>query len=322
MTSYEFEKSYGEQVLEASERALARAVAAVSPENPDADPLQVFPAPNELRASDQGLNLTAQQESELRDAAAELGFGRETDLTLSDIGLRDSYAIIEGGQPHKVVAEAQLALQDPDYAPSVLFFSGSSRAINSPAEMGSAERLGVTADNEYEMICNVVRSLPGFVPSPHEIILPLSYDINNQFATGQDTSGQFVLVGAVGASDIMMMRIDRDDYSDHEGNSKYRNQPDSAAVINIIGDTLASNGDIESPIVLVTSSTYQASRSVDAARVSQQTGRPVGVATYGTAHLAAVKGESTPAPGPINQLPGELHKLAQQVDKLRKIVQQ
>jgi hypothetical protein len=118
----------------------------------------------------------------------------------------------------------------------------------------------------------------------------------------------------------MLLRVDRENYIDDEGKNKYRNQPGTAEIIGIIDGALTAQEDM-APVAFVTSSTYQASRQVDAARAALATGRKVGVPTYGTARLAVVKGEDMPAPAPINQLPGELHKMALQVDKLAAVVE-
>lgn len=325
MVSGEFTQgsgSYAETLLNQSKDALQRAVRVVSPENPDANPLEVFPAPNTLRAEDPGLVLTPEQETELRFAAAELGFGRATDRRLSEQNIRGAHVIIEGGQPHKMLAEAQLVVEDPDAMPSSIIFSASQkRSITNEAEKQSAEKLlGRVGDTEYQVAKDVIASLPGFVATNPVIQIGFAYDISNGFKVNgevinKEQYGQFLQVGFVGNVPIILMRIDREDYTDN-GEPKYRNQPGSADIIKII-DAITNVQFMGSlPLAFVTSSTYEASRSVDVVRAGLETGRTVAIASYGTERLARVKGESAPAPAPINQLPGELHKLAQQVVKL------
>src|SRR5689334_22046010 len=87
-----------EALYGASQASLRRAVEIINPENPEADPLQVFPAPSERRDDDPGLELTEEQEANLRQAVSELGFGRASDRKASEVGLTDGHlAFIEGG---------------------------------------------------------------------------------------------------------------------------------------------------------------------------------------------------------------------------------
>ena len=156
---------------------------------------------------------------------------------------------------------------------------------------------------------------PGFRAKEYE--LPFSYDIHNNFTTSNEATGQFKMLGWVGSTPVIMMRVDREDYIDTESNKpKYRNQPQTADVIAIVDAVQRQEDETEHPIAFVTSATYEPSRTVDAARASLKIRRPVGVATYGTARLASVKGEDVPQPAALNQLPGELHKLATNTRKL------
>lgn len=319
---------YAQEILDRSQEALSRAVAVVSPETPEASPLDVFPAPNEVRADDAGLTLAPEQEAELRSAAAELGFGRATDRNLSEQGLGHAHVIIEGGQPHKMMAEALLVLDDEQASPSSIIFSASpNRKITSPAEIASAERLlGKAGATEYDVARDIARSLPGFRTFElSERSLPYGYKVGAGFEVTDDTTGQFKLIGTIGKAQVLMMRIDREDYRE-DGQPKYRNQPGAVDVLNIVEQI---TGDAPTPfhllpIAMVTSATYEPSRAVDAAiastKIAETTGRKIGIASYGTARLAAVKGEEVPAPAPINQLPGELHKMAREVAKLEAVL--
>lgn len=313
-------RQHAQEVLNNSREALSRAVAIVSPENPDADPLEVFPAPGEVRNEDEGLSLTEQQAAELRAAVAPLGFERPTDVNLSALGLQGACVIVEGGQPHKEVAEARMVLEDSDARPSAIVLSASKhRKIMSDPEKASARRqFGEEPATEYDGQRRVGEGLEGFVAEEDEV-LPFGYDIHNGFALVREATGQFVRIGRVGETPVIMMSIDREDYIDEGGNSKYRKQPGTADVIRIVDGMLAANGDEHSPIAFVTSGTYQPSRNVDAATVGLQTGRLVGVPTYGTERLGEVNGE-LPAPKRLDQLPGELRKMAEQVAKLESIL--
>lgn len=325
-TSHEFNdnpQQYAEQLLRQNQEALAAAVAIISPETPEADPLTVLPAPGELRAEDQGLNLTTEQESQLRIVAAEFGFGREADLTLSEQGIRGAHVIIEGGQAHKVMAEALTVLEDEEATPSTLIFTATPyRNITNAAEVASTERLlGEPKATEYDMVRDLIVSLPGFEPG-EERELPVGYDIHDGFTVTDQSSGQFVLLGTINKAPIILMRIDREEYVGDDGSNKYRKQPNAADIMGIVDSISALQDDELLPVAFVTSATYQPSRMLDAVTTGFRIGRPMGVATYGTARLAAVKGEATPSPAPINQLPGELHKMALETKKLEAAIQQ
>lgn len=319
---------YAHEILERSQLALTAAVAIVSPERPARDPLEVFPAPNERRADDPGLELNSDQEVALRSVASELGWGRETDRTLAEEGLFGAYAILEGGQPHKMIAEAQLVIdgidpEDPKTKPTAIIFSAAAgRIIKNQGEADIALRLlGRVGNTEYEVARDVIKSLPSFEPYETEQDLPFSYDINNDFEVSPVAKGQFRVLGTVDSIPVVLMRIDRENYKDPAtGADKYRNQPSTSDVVNIIDAISMANGDQLLPIAFVTSSTYEPSRSVDAVKSWLLTERMVKVASYGSNRLASVKGE-TIAPGQINQLPGELHKVAKNVAALKQILE-
>ncbi len=326
-------EQHAREILERSKRALSTAVEIVSG-NPDADPLTTFPAPNEKREDDRGLELTEEQEPALRQAAAELGFGREQNLTLSEIGLQGADVVFEGGQGHKMKAEILSVLEDSAAEPrSYTLAISPHRKIKGAEPEITAKVLGYKKETtegkppeydiskvgatEYEVGMQVVQQLPGFQALEQEEVLPFSYDIKNNFAAGTEKSGQLTLVGHIGEVPFRFLRIDREDYTDEEGQPKYRNQPGTAETIILVDKSTESK---EVPIGHITSGTYQMSREVDATRAALVTKRVVGVGTYGTAKLAEVKGEQTPALAPINQLPGEFHKLAKQIAKLEETV--
>lgn len=312
--------SNAERMLDQAQEALQQAVAIVSPETPNADPLEIFPAPGEVRAEDAGLSLDPEQEQGLREIAARFGFGRETDLTLSEQGIRGAHVVIEGGQAHKVLAEAQLVLEDEAATPTTLIFATSPyRKITGEAEVASTTRiLGESPETEYEMVRTLISKLPGFEPT-EEWEMPYSYDISDGFVVDQHSEGQFITLGMIGKMPVVLMRIDRENYEE-DGKPKFRNQPGTTEVLRIVEAICLLQNDPLLPLAFATSATYQPSRMVDAIAVSLKTDRPAGLVTYGTARLARVKGEATPAPAPANQLPGELHKLALETRKLAQLV--
>lgn len=314
-------RANAEQLLHSSQAVLRRAVAAVYPESPDADPLQVFPAPGEVRAEDEGLNLNESQATELRKAAAELGFGRMENRNLSEQGLVGASAIIEGGQPHKMQAEAKLLAEDSGAHPKRIFIAGSPhRKLTNQSEIESAQRIfGEAGETEYDTARQVAESLPGFHPEEYD--LPFGYDIHNNYTVTNQATGQLKMIGWSGGTPVILLKVDRENYIEDD-QQKYRNQPGTADLVAVVDAVQKQEDDPIAPIALVTSATYEPSRLVDCVRASLLHNRMVGVASYGTECLAAVKGETVPAPAPLNQLPGELHKLAQQIAKLEVTLQQ
>jgi len=317
---------YAQEVLDHSQEVLGRAVEVVSPHNPNADPLEVFPASGERRADDVGLVLSSEQEQDLRSIAAELGFGRLADQTPSELGLYGACMVLEGGQAHKTLAEAGLVLDDAGTTPSMLVFSASGHRRVGDAEAETTSRiLGVpveqVGETEYDVAAQVASHLPGYEGLAQPEVLPWGYDINDGFSLTEGPSGQLVRVGTIGDIPVVLLRVDRQDYvDDATGKPRYRNQPGTAEVIGIVDAVQRDRGDIDTPIAFVTSSTYEASRLPDAMCASLTTGRIVGVPTYGAQRLAEVKGEPLPAPAPINQLPGEFNRMAAQVKKLAEVL--
>jgi hypothetical protein len=309
-----------EQLIEHMDQQLQAAVEVVAP-GTELTVAETFSLPAERRDDDPGLELSEDQEASLRAIAANLGWGRTGDKSPEDQNLRPGYvAIIEGGQPHKVIAELTLALEGN---PSVLFVAGSpNRMITAEAERESGSRiLGIPkemlASTEYGVNRQLVEAFDGFEDYPEgDTELGLGYDIdNNNQLTGIST-GQFLRLGKINGAPVILMRIDRENYMDGD-QVKYRKQPDSAAVMQIVDAALKAGDDTaELQIGFVTSSTYEPSRAVDQIRAWAKTGREVELVTYGTERLAEVKGVPS-QPGPINQLPGELRKADDSLQKLR-----
>ena len=239
-------RQYAEQVLAQSDSVLREAVGIAFPETPDLDPIQAFPKPTELRAESPDIpELTDERKAALLDKAGELGFGRSESITLSEQDLFGANVILEGGQPHKMLAEARMVVDDTEANPKAIILSASShRELTNAAEVASAERLfGHAGKTEYEVALDVVRALPGFSELPEPQVLNASYDIYNGFATGQEPTGQFKTVGHVGAAPVILMQIDRHNYVDDAGKAKYDKQPGTAAVIGIVDAITKAAGD-------------------------------------------------------------------------------
>jgi hypothetical protein len=119
-----------------------------------------------------------------------------------------------------------------------------------------------------------------------------------------EATGQLVHVGETSRGQaVQILRVDREIYEER-GESKYRFQPDSAALMGFVADAMEAQ-DQEGGVALVTGNTY-ASRQYDAIRAGVSRGREFGVAMYGRATIAAVRGIDMLPDSPLNQLPDDL----------------
>lgn len=282
--------------------------------------IDAFPEPTQPRDQAPDPDWDQSKETRIRQLVGEFGYGRETDRTLGELGLRGAHVIFEGGQPHKIVAEVAIVAGDAEATPSSYIFCASpNRKIENESEIASARKqLGFVPATEYDVVRSLAKKIKGFrfLDQGNET-LALSYDISNQFAVGHDKTGQFIQIGHVDDAPVVLLRIDRQDYADPvDGKKKYRNQPGPADIMRIISQGLELQGDLSSPLAYVTSATYQPSREIEAVRAGLATDRVIGVPTYGIVTLAKVKGESVPSLAPVNQIPGELHTAAKSVEKL------
>lgn len=317
MTTFESVPSprqYAEQVLNQSQSVLKEAVLIAFPEIPDTNPIQAFPRPTEVRAESPDIpELTEDRKVALLAKASELGFGRSENVTLSEQGFFGATVIIEGGQPHKMLAEARMVVDDEAAQPKTIIISASPhRELKNDAEVASAQKLfGRVGKTEYDVARDVARALDGFIEYDKSRILNAAYDINDGFAFSQEPTGQFEAIGEINSTPVVLMKINRRDLED----GKYDRQPNTAAVIGIVDALTKNNKDESSPIVHVTSGTYRPSRTLGAAIAGLSVDRLVGIATYGNDLLNEIKGDNAPAP--VNQLPSELHEMAVQAENLQ-----
>ena len=317
MTTFESVPSprqYAEQVLNQSQSVLKEAVLIAFPEIPDTNPIQAFPRPTEVRAESPDIpELTEDRKVALLAKASELGFGRSENVTLSEQGFFGATVIIEGGQPHKMLAEARMVVDDEAAQPKTIIISASPhRELKNDAEVASAQKLfGRVGKTEYDVARDVARALDGFIEYDKSRILNAAYDINDGFAFSQEPTGQFEAIGEINGTPVVLMKINRRDLED----GKYDRQPNTAAVIGIVDALTKNNKDESSPIVHVTSGTYRPSRTLGAAIAGLSVDRLVGIATYGNDLLNEIKGDNAPAP--VNQLPSELHEMAVQAENLQ-----
>jgi|GEM_PF-912657 hypothetical protein len=343
MIKHEGFPSFAEQkateTLEKQAYALAEAIAAVAPESSAANPLEIFPQPGERRA-DTEFSLPPHQGNAFREAMAKLGIGRETNLSATEVGLKDGYvAVIEGGQAHKILAELNIVLADKTTRPSSIIIAATpERAIPEPEVDKAKEKettakvLGVEIDQvaatEYDVAQQIIyKKLPGLQPQSVSV-LDFGYDMDGRVYTGEAT-GQFKRMGSINhAIPVYLLRVDRE-YTDPSNPKQYKTLG-VRNLIKVVAGVLRHNGenaDENADIGFVTSATYQPSREIDAASAMIEIerlgeSRNVGVITYGTQELAKVKKEQVPQPPALGQLAGEAHKAAVEVSILRDLLAQ
>lgn len=306
-----------EQILAQSESVLREAVAIAFPETPDLNPIDAFPKPSQVRSESPDIpELTDERKAALAEKASELGFGRAVNTIISELGFRGAVAVLEGGQPHKMLAEARVVFDDKAADHRLIVVTASPhREIKNEAEIKSAERLiGRVGKTEYEVAMDIIGSLPGFRPDREPHVLDASYDIENGFKTAQEPTGQFTIMGHIGSAPVVIMKIDRREL----GGGKYDRQPNAADVLGIV-DAITREHGILAPLVHVTSGTYMPSRKVLGALASLRLNRVVATAAYGNYLLNEIKGENAPAP--IDQLASELHVMAASAAELKKALE-
>lgn len=119
---------------------------------------------------------------------------------------------------------------------------------------------------------------------------------------------QLIILGHDGDTLVGVLKVDREDYFDADaGEEKYRNQPGTERRMGFIAEYLTAIGNSITDVEVVTSNAY-ASRvpQAIAAGLQYDGGRQFGVAMYGRATMAEVRGEEMQPGVPLNQLPGDL----------------
>lgn len=274
----------------------------------------VFPEPPEVRQDAPRPEWTEEQIAAAREVAHGFGFGAEQDVST------DTHAaavILEGGLAWKLAAEAA-ALNNED--PGTVIFAGSPhRVLREDEHEFVRDRLGGTLKDgatEYDLAKFFANS---FVGGREERDLGFGYQVAKDNNTVEGDTGQLLQVGELEGQDVLLLRVDRENYTDEEGNMKY-NQPDSAALMRFVGDVMTRCGDEETPVGLITSNTY-ASRTPDATRAGLKNGRLFAVGMYGRRTLAGVKGTEMTNDSPLEQLPGDLWMLHYKLQALKSELQ-
>lgn len=265
----------------------------------------VLPKPSSVRADDPEPNWTEEQVATARELAHSFGYGAEKDM-LS--GLAGGVRILEGGLAWKIAAEAQAFEKEGE---AVAVFAGSAyRTIREDETVFLKERLGIelpAGSTEYTVAMALAKKTAG---ADTQEPLPYGYQVAEGNHTMPEATGQLVKI----SDSVLVLRVDRENYEE-DGKPKYRHQPSTEALMRFLSDVLSASGDQVSPVGLITSNTY-ASRVPDALRAGLKNNRQFGVAMYGRETIASVKAEPVTPDSPLNQLPGDLRVMYDNLSKL------
>jgi hypothetical protein len=306
-----------EQYIDVRRDWLKEAVGIVTgdPETPIEDVFQEPTSdPEEARRDyEMRFSLSESQETGLRAVASRFDIGGAEDVSLDDVGLAPNHVRMdESGLFRKMLAEAEV-----DSEAGTEIHAGSKYVVLKDTEKElEAKVLGESmSTNQYEAAQHIAESRPGFEPLAKPIVMPFGYDIDNNFALVHEPKGQLIHIGNRGGKPVMMLSVDREVFKDEAGASKYRKQPDTAALMGFIADVLSACGDEETAVGYVTSNTY-ASRNLDALRAGYSRGRRFGTAMYGRKTLAHVEGKTEWEETEMFQIPGELRVMDIKLNQL------
>jgi len=334
----EFPVNQDERLLQ-MRQSLQRATESVCGD-PNADPLSVFPNPATKERREDVLfdvRLTPEQENAFRSAMAEMGPGREESVGASELGLPHGYnAVLEGGQPHKMIAELRLVLEN-DVQPRQIIVTGSSgRKLGDQEKEQAAKLLGIditeVGDTEFDVACQVVKRHPKYEPFPEgaegflggdpsrihaEYDLAKDPDMHSISIPRSENTGQFVQLGTIdGGKPVIAIRVDRFPDPKHPDDKTKYIQPSNSQKIAFAWPIISAKHQIDygfdaiNNTVLVTSATYEPSCTLSAMEAEEKHGRlKAHVISYGTKLLAEVKG-SDPVPPSLDQLAAEAYKVA------------
>lgn len=298
-----------EQFISMREAWLADAVELMTGDR-EADPLQVFPVPTEVRADAPELDISDEQEQDLRDIAGRFGIGGEVDVPAAA-----EVEILEPGKPWKVEAEAVIATGIKVYIglPARRIDDGERAYVQHKLPAGEA-----AAVTEYEMVRQMAELDHDFVPLDEDVVLSFGYEARPGFAVNANRDGQLLQIGTSKGQPVFLLRLDS--YTENE-NGKLRNiKPKNAELMAMVGLALERNGVIDArSIGLLTSSTYP-SRLLDTMIAGLRSNLDFRLGMYGRNTLAAVKNEPIAGPPDLNQIPGELHTYARKLKQLKAVL--
>ena len=273
---------------------------------------EVFPYATEPRRDAPEPDWDNEQISGIREIAHRFGYGAEQD---TPSGLQGGVRLLEGGLAWKIAAEDSALEQEPEV--STVVFSGlQERVVNDDERKFIESNFEVTLPEgatEYDLAHFFAQQKASRL-ADKPVVLPFGYAVQKGNPTLQEATGQLAHIGETDlGQDIYLVKVEQG--SDRE------NRPDTTALMGFLSDVLDGQGRQDEPVAVITSNAY-ASRQPDAIRAGLGRGRQFGMAMYGRATLAAVKGKGTEmqADTPLNQLPGELRVMHEKLQLLAKEV--
>lgn len=274
---------------------------------------QPMKGPGEARQDAKDPDWDESQVVKAREVAHMFGYGSERNV---NSGLSGGVRILEGGLAWKITAEHS-ALADENSPASIVFAGSAYRPLKDEERGFIKDHLEMSTDNmvtEYDFAEALARrQLEDTVQE--EFDLPFGYQISEGNPTVEQETGQLKRLGYTESGvNVLLLRIDREEYEE-DGQQKYRFQPPTETLMRFMSDVLGAYSDHDSPIGLITSNAY-ASRVPDALRSGLRHGREFGVAMYGRSTLAKIQGVEMKPDTPLNQLPGELRVMHDNLHKL------
>lgn len=274
---------------------------------------KTFDVPPQVRQEAPAPKWSEEQIASIREIAHRFGYGAEHDVPS---GVYGGARITEGGLAWKIASEVE-ALKREEGLETIVFAGSPYRSIKDEERAFIAERYEVELPEdatEYDLAHFFAQRQSSRL-ADQPVAVAFGYKIAQGNSTVNENTGQLVHVGETSAGQVVqLLRVDREVYEE-EGKPKYRFQPDSAALMGFIADVMEAQGQVGG-VALITSNTY-ASRQHDAIRTGLTRGREFGVAMYGRATIAAVRGIDMLPDSPLNQLPGDLRVTYEKLQQLQ-----
>jgi hypothetical protein len=314
-----------QQISKALERATFHVTGEVG-----RNPLEVFPDPKTAQRRADVVwnpNLSEEQEQRFRADMGEIGPGITTDIGPAEVGFENHrypnwgyIAILEGGQPHKMIAQLRI-IRDPgrDLLPIAIWQTASAdRKIGDDEIKFMAKYLGCdiseVGETELDVAEQILRHEADF-----EVMIPglnkMPTDEVYQSAKGSLMDpyfiGKFLNPSPEDPNDTAQVYVQL--MGVKAGSDRYT-QASNADKMRQVIEFLDSDDPLPR-VGFVTSATYQPSNVISAHLVAQETGVNVQVLSYGTERLAQVRGIEPEQPA-LHQLGGEAYKTAELLAEL------
>jgi hypothetical protein len=267
--------------------------------------VEVFDIPPPVRDDAPMPDWTQKQIDEERAIGRRFGYGA---VETVQSGVKGGTRKNEGGKVWKLLAED--AAVEAEAADTLVYSGSPDRLLGDDEheylrehedELGASFGAGTT---EYDFQAFLARRRADGKLFDEPMVLPFGYAVSDGNPTVFEPTGQLVQAGKTSkGQSVQLLRVDREDYEDEGGKTKFRYRPDTSRLMVILADVLEAQGKPDDPVAVVTSGTY-ASRQVDAMIAGVSHNRQFGVVMYGRSVLVALEAP-VPAELPLNQLPGE-----------------